>query len=394
MQTPNVNFFLNFYDANNTGEFYKEKRKYYSSNKSKDYINYIETGIKEFKDYVDYASNKEKSAGIFNQNGLLSEEDKKELRQDLRTTKSVIWDGLITFEENFGKTWCNSYEQAYELVKSELPKFFKRVGLNPDNMIWYAGLHENTDNRHIHLSFFEKEPIKLRQKKKGKFFSIGKLSKAAILAFKANLELAATDFKVREIRDRQIIQDYIKQQLNADLGTILNNKLISLASRFPKTGSFAYASDNMAGLRSEVDSITTYLINKSKVAKATYEDFIAQAKYKDERFESYCKRNERNQPFTFEKKYAQDIYRRLGNIIIENAFKIKKMDEQRLKMNACLKLEKIKQKEKLARQLKECMRFANQFEYEAISAFQEYLQKLDEAKFARLVEQGIIDLEM
>ncbi len=393
-QTPNVNFFLNFYGPNNSSDFYKEKRKYYSSNIAKDYINYIQTGIQEFKDYVEYANNKEKSSGIFNQNGLLSEKDKKQLRERLRETQSVIWDGLITFEESFGKTWCNSYEQAYELVKSELPKFFKRAGLNPDNMIWYAGLHENTDNRHIHLSFFEKEPVRLRPRKDEKVFSNGKLSKTAILEFKAHLELAATDFKARERRNRQLIQEYVNEQLNENMGLILNNKLLSLAGRFSKKGSLAYASENMSSLRSEIDSITSYMINKSKFSKVAYEDFINLAKYKDERFECYCKRNRCKQPFFFEKKYTQDIYRRLGNIVIDYSFKIKQIDNERLKLNASVRREKLMQKKKLAKQLNECLRLANQFEYEVMSAFQEYMQRLDEAKFSRLVEEGIIDFEM
>ncbi len=390
----NVNFFLNFYGPNNSTDFYKEKRRYYSSNKAKDYINYIQTGIEEFKDYVEYSNNKEKSSGIFNQNGLLSEKDKKLLREQLRETKSVIWDGLITFEENFGKTWCNSYEQAYELVKNELPKFFKRTGLNPDNMVWYAGLHENTDNRHIHLSFFEKEPIRLRAYKDEKVFSNGKLSKTAILEFKAHLELAATDFKARERRNRQLIRQYASEQLNENMGLILNNKLLSLASRFPKKGSIAYASENMASLRPEIDGITTYLINKSKSSKVAYEDFIDLARYKDERFESYCKRNRCKQPFSFEKKYKQDIYRRLGNIVIDYAFKIKQMDNERLKLNASIRKEKLMQKKKLAKQFDECLRLANQFEFEVMSAFQEFMDKLDQANFHRLVEEGVIDLEM
>ncbi len=393
-QTPNVNFFLNFYGPNNSTDFYKEKRRYYSSNKAKDYINYIQTGIEEFKDYVEYANNKEKSSGIFNQNGLLSEKDKKQLREQLRETKSVIWDGLITFEENFGKTWCNSYEQAYELVKGELPKFFKRTGLNPDNMIWYAGLHENTDNRHIHLSFFENEPVRLRPRKDEKVFSNGKLSKVAMLEFKAHLELAATDFKARERRYRQLIKLYANEQLNENMRLILNNKLLSLANRFPKKGSLAYASDNMASLRPEIDCITTYLINKSKASKAAYEDFIELARYKDDRFESYCKRNQCKRPFSFEKQYMQDIYRRLGNIVIDYAFKIKQMDSERLKLNASVRREKIMQKKKLAKQFDECLRLANQFEFEVMSAFQEFMDKLDQANYRRLVEEGVIDLEM
>ena len=137
-------------------------------------MNYILTGISDMKkmDYMEYMNNKEKSYGVFNKDGIMSAEERKRVRQDLRKTKSNIWDCLITFEEKFGKKWCDSYEQAYKLVSKQLPKFFKRCGLNPDNIEWFAGLHENTDNRHIHISFFEKEPQRLRPNKNSKTFSL------------------------------------------------------------------------------------------------------------------------------------------------------------------------------------------------------------------------------
>ena len=168
METPKVNFFVKFYAPQYKSQAMQEKRKYYSSQKAKDYMNYIITGINDIKkmDYVNYMENREKSRGIFNQNGLINNEQKAELRNKLRKTKSVIWDAVISFEEEFGKTWVNSYEQAYNLVKNELPKFFKRCGLNPDNVEWFAGLHENTDNRHIHLCFLKRNQQELDRTKK------------------------------------------------------------------------------------------------------------------------------------------------------------------------------------------------------------------------------------
>ena len=128
----------------------------------------FQLGIEDIKklDYVKYLSNIKKSSGVFNQNGFMDAKQKQALRSDLRATKSVIWDGIISFEEQFGKKWCEHYEQAYELLKTELPKFFKRAGLDPNNIEWFAGLHENTDNRHIHICFFEKEAIKNKTKQK------------------------------------------------------------------------------------------------------------------------------------------------------------------------------------------------------------------------------------
>lgn len=85
-------------------------------------------GIKDLEklDFVEYSNNSTKSSGIFNQNGLMSKEQITDFRKNLREIKSVIWSGIISFEDNFGKKWCGCYEQAYELVKSELPRYFKQ----------------------------------------------------------------------------------------------------------------------------------------------------------------------------------------------------------------------------------------------------------------------------
>ena len=57
--TPNVNFFVNYSNANGGNKEYLEKRKFYSSNKNKDYMNYIMTGISDMKnmDHVEYIKN-------------------------------------------------------------------------------------------------------------------------------------------------------------------------------------------------------------------------------------------------------------------------------------------------------------------------------------------------
>lgn len=396
MATPNVNFFVKYYAPNYKSQAMQEKRQYYSSNKAKDYMNYIISGINDIKkmDYVEYMENREKSRGIFNQDGLISDEYKKEIRQKLRKTKSNIWDCVISFEEAFGKTWVNSYEQAYELIKNELPKFFKRCGFNKDNIEWFAGLHENTDNRHIHLCFFEKKPIRIRPNKTGKQFSIGKLSKTAIQEFKANLELSATDFKAREIKNRQIVTKAINEELRVKSGLVINTKLLSLANKIMGLGNTFYSSKDMSPYRAEIDSLTTYLIDKSNVAKSAYNEFIDQAKYKNEMFEHYCKRNHCEQPYTFERTYTQDIYRRLGNEVINYAKKIKSLDDERLKFNAKIRSQKYAQKNSLIKQLNECLRLSAEFDKEAIKAFDDFMKKLDEVRYRTLVEERDIEAEM
>ena len=386
---PNVNIFLHYYNSHGGSKEYQNKRQFYSSNTNKDYMNYILTGINDTKkfDYLSYMNNKDKSAGVFGKNGLLTSDERKEIRQALRKTKSVIWDMVISFEEKFGKSWCDSYEQAYNLIKSELPKFFKSVGLNPNNITWFAGLHENTDNRHIHISFFENSPQRIRPNKKGKRYSNGKLSLNKINELKANIELSATDFKAREILTRKKLNDKMKESLMTNVGYILKNKLLSLANEFPKNGHTYYDCENMKSLKPKIDSITNYILSKDYQAKTLKEDFINLAKEKDEKFEAYCKRNRVKQPFTFEKKYMQDFYRRIGNVVIEQSKNLKAKDDERLKLNAKFKAQKIKQKKKLFNEIQECLYISQKVNYERIKTFQEFYNKLEELRYQSLIEQ-------
>jgi hypothetical protein len=395
-KAPNVNFMLNYYNCNYKQDKYKKKRAYYSSQTSKDYMNYVLIGIKDIKnlDYVKYMSNVHKSSGVFNANGLLNAKQKHDVREDLRATKSVIWDGIISFEEVFGKKWCNTYEQAYELLKTQLPRFFKKAGLDPNNIEWFAGLHENTDNRHIHICFFEKEALRIKPNKNKKQFSVGKVSLNAINNFKANLEFSASYYKAKEKLYRLLIKEQFNEEIKANSSTKLNDMFLNLAHNIPATGSLNYASPNMNKIQHSIDKITNYVLNKSNAVKSYYADFMFLAKEKDKMFKNYCKNNKYKSLFSYEKTYKEDIYRRLGNVVINASFEISKLNSERLKLNAKHKNEKILTRNKLKYQLNECLWLSQKIEYEAIKAFDEFMHRLEEANFKNLVEQGEIDFNM
>lgn len=136
------------------------RRAFYASGQTEDYLRYIDKGGKAgYADYLDYADDKEKSAGVFGKDGALTAVQKKELQKALKTTDSVIWDMVVSFEENYGKNHLKDSDDARELLNALLNRFFKKAGLNPQNMTWFAGLHTNTDNRHIHVSFWENAPV-------------------------------------------------------------------------------------------------------------------------------------------------------------------------------------------------------------------------------------------
>lgn len=138
MSVPNVNckikYIQNEEDLAKSSvltEKYGGNRQFYSSRLADDYMKYMDKGSKEKTDYISYAGDEEKSCGVFDKNGLLTSRGKQKLRQDLRKTKSIIWDCLLTFQPEFGQRYCNDYEVFWpQYMKSDtyLDDMYRRLG--------------------------------------------------------------------------------------------------------------------------------------------------------------------------------------------------------------------------------------------------------------------------
>ncbi len=180
---PDVIARVHYYDAT------APKRAFYGSAQKDDYLGYIDKGVQSTKaiDYLDYTDAGEKSSGAFGAEGLLTKFQKKELRERLRRTQSCIWDMVVSFEESYGKFNLTDAAAARAVLLKTLPKLFRTTRLNPDNMTWFAGLHTNTDNRHIHVCFFENEPQRFHRKTGTLRYRHGKIRQDALDTFKAEI---------------------------------------------------------------------------------------------------------------------------------------------------------------------------------------------------------------
>ena len=291
-------------------------REFVSCQNSYSYLNYVQTGASENvpKDYEQYIGNREKSCGVFNEKGLLSKEQRKELRLQLQNTESVIWDIVISFRTEFGDSYCRDYEQAYNFLIKELSKFFKKCGLNSSNIVWYAGLHENTENKHIHLSFFEREPKYFANGGKLKYHS-GKLPKDVLIDSKFVFEKALTNPTAQLLKDRKDLSDKLDASLDKrTLGRKAKRLLLELYREIPREGRIGYASENMDNARKKVDDVVEYFLMRNNQIKESYmmfkKDCIAFNIWK---FKS---------GFEKESSYIEDMKRRLGNLVISAAIDV------------------------------------------------------------------------
>lgn len=118
------------------------------------------------KNYLGYMQNRTGSTGLFDKDGFVSDLKYKEYLDKLRNTQSVIWDAVISFVPSYSSVYCDDTLQAQKLLKDTIDNFFKEAKLNPDNIEWTGAYHTNTDNRHIHLCFWEKDKLKTKRVKK------------------------------------------------------------------------------------------------------------------------------------------------------------------------------------------------------------------------------------
>lgn len=401
MSVPNVNCKILYVENEETlvkyptrNERYGPKRKFYSCNQAQDYVTYVDTGSKQ--DYISYSGDREKSTGIFGKNGLLGYKERVALRKKLRTTKSIIWDCLLTFQPEFGQTYCNDYEQAYEMMKREMPRFLKDAGFNPDNVTWFAGLHTNKRHRHIHISFFENEPTRLRKRSKELQYSLGKINRACLDRFKIHVEQNLTDISAELRIARKDVTTLTQNVLFSKDSQIRYNSefqslILRLAESLPSEGRLSYDSENMRPLKPIIRQITDVAIKSNKKWHKAFIEFCGEVKKLDDETREMLIRNKVPEKYwdryLKSETYLDDLYRRMGNQIL-NYVRVYKKKERSAKSRLARK--RIRNKtafDVLARsaQLQAAM------EADSMYFFEEYLRKLEEAREENA--QGIIELD-
>lgn len=372
-------------------------RDFYSSSSGNDYIGYVFKGITEARtyDYVSYMDDNDKSSGVFDSNGLLSKQDIKALRKVLRETKSCIWDMVISFEELFGKEHLFHYEQAIGLLNNILPKFFKSANLNPKNIIWYAGLHENTDNRHIHISFFEKEPTFYNHRKKEYKFHRGKIPITAVKELKLNAEnyfnSPMEELKIKRKKLVESLKLELADKSFDEFESSLKWLLKGLFEEIPKTGRTSYDSENMKPFKEKIDNVITLILEKS-VYKDDYKVMLDTINEHDEKLKKKCRKyNLDENEYLYKPKFKHDLYRRMGNVLIKEIVNQREKEYKELQHIKNEKYRRRAELKKTAYLLSRACEIADRIYDEAYEVFLEFQIKMRNAEIERLIEEGILD---
>lgn len=272
--------------------------------------------------YLGYTSSHHKDSTISSEGVIDTKEKRDELYRKLSSAFSkkgdIFYEEIISLESHEEAERLSLGESARQwepLLNEVLPKVFRHRGFDPDNMLWTADLHTNTQHPHVHLLFMEKEHTIDR----GKFTkSDMKYLKRQLLSalerrqsYCDRLEASVDDvFRNKDKQFRHLMSD-VEQSL-------LDNKniqLTELLKALPKRGRMQYNSYNMKDYRPLIDNYIDHLIRTDKKAKASFEKLMETI----DKLEANINDAGNEKISTLKEAEMRKIYERIGNMILQKA---------------------------------------------------------------------------
>ena len=292
--SPEIIFNIRFTDSmRNTKE-----RSFYCGTSKYSFFNYVQGDTKICKRFTRYEDYMNKcGTGLFNRHGPISEEELQHIRKALVTTESLIWHGFISFNDEMSDKF-QSQEDCVNFLRHNFNVIFEKSKINADNIELVAGLHNDTEHKHIHFMFFEKKPKTINSKGVIDYTRKGSLHMAAVEKFliNGNLWLEGYEDEVYGVRDallkelKKIIPSARKSQ--EEKTQYIKRSFSELSNMLPTKGRLGYNSNNISiAVRNKVDSIVSALINANPNLLALEKKYAIELKNREKAIQAIAKDN-------------------------------------------------------------------------------------------------------
>lgn len=211
----------------------------------------------------------EKSTGVFNGDGVITQEQLKAIQQRAHAPKN-IWHGFISLNKEMSHK-IDTPEKCMRLIKRTFGEFFKDIGLDQNNVDLICALHKDKPHHlHIHFWFAEKEPKCKYRKKQPEYRHKGKIDKRVLdrMHVRLNMDISESNPKLYISRD-EALRELKKISALRDIITKGDFKeaVLELAKVIPKGCSFHYGSKDMMPYREQIDRVVNKLLMYDKTAR-------------------------------------------------------------------------------------------------------------------------------
>ena len=306
-------------------EHHTDERAFFDMTGDKNVFDYIttegkRTGKRTALEYL------QKNTGVFNDKGMIPQEQVDEMKARLKENEGNIWHGFISLNA-VESPKIDTPEKCIELIKRTFPSFLKDAKFRPDNVDLMCALHlDRPHHLHIHFIFWEKEPIyKNAQTGKTGYRRRGRIDKKSIDGMLVRLGLFLSDKKeiLYKTRD-EAIRD-LRELLGAKAFVCkpddVKKEILALARDLPKEGRISYGSKDMEPYRARVDNIVQMLLATDARARRANRRFYRALAGREREIKSHSQIDEKNiQVFD---EIRADYKRRQGNLVLKLAKFIK-----------------------------------------------------------------------
>ncbi len=253
-------------------EAHKRERAFYDMTGEVNYFDYMTTEGKRTGKFtaLEYL---QKNTGVFNDKGMISQEEVDEMKARLKENKGHIWHGFISLNEEESPK-IDTPEKCIELVKRAFPSFFRDAHLGEKNIDLMCSLHlDRPHHLHIHFVFWEKEPRYKSMAEGGEkqYRAKGKIGASAIDNMFVRLGLYLDDDKSRLYKTRDAATRELRRLTGAkaamSCGEGIRKEILALARSLPEKGRLSYGSKDMEVYRARVDKIVQMLLNTDRKAR-------------------------------------------------------------------------------------------------------------------------------
>ena len=293
--------------------------KYYTSG---NYIDYI------LRDSASWKNPEQNQSALFNINNdnFYDWNELKDLKDKFHelNPKQNVWDFVISFENDFMKQKIIDHpELINSLIKEPLQNLFKKNYMNIEDYEVFFALHENTDNKHIHLGFFEKEAVSYNTKTNQPVFKYkGLLADSETKELK---EFAQDILKETDSKYYEMMKEYRKQVVELSKSLLkqnLNEDYAKLVSTFIQKDIHTFKFNNLDDdTKNEVLDLENKLIysnDELKQSYLAYQNTLNQFyETKQARNEAYNMQNKNNDLNSWLETQKDDIDIRIANAILK-----------------------------------------------------------------------------
>ena len=321
-----MNFTLNHCPSNMSPAKWAKERAFYTWNGAYSAKDYMFASNKLLKDrtHNDYMA---KSTGIFNLTHQLSSDEVEVYKQSIQNTSSHIWHPIISLNDEMS-AYINDPNEAAHFLDYALSPLWTHSQLKKEKVNVVAGLHKDTDNRHMHISIWEKDNVK-----ENTFW--GNIPQRALdeVVVKSAYYFSEKKYQLHKARDKAIdaLKEFcpsVREWQNQRYSDSVRHKLYKLAKELPSTGRLQYNSIFMKPFRQDIDTLVNYIVSSDHTLRSAYDDYLCaingvSKELSDIMKESKVKTFKSANDTDMVKNIKKDIKARMGNYILKIAKELK-----------------------------------------------------------------------